>query len=94
MKSSKGKGKESEESLGRAVRPVAKALVKVGVIAYDKLKDTVVQANTELTSLVEEARAEMADVSQKEKSGPETAKRPTDGKKTVEGGRKRRRSQH
>jgi hypothetical protein len=81
--------KDSEETVGEALRPVAKALVKAGVMAYDKLRETVAQANTQLSSMVEEARTEIrptAGNSQRERTTERKA-----AKKKTSGGRKKRR---
>jgi hypothetical protein len=44
-----------------ALRPLAKALVKGGVVVYDAAKETVAEATEEFNDLVAEARAEMAE---------------------------------
>lgn len=64
----KDKMKDSADSAASTLRPVAKALVKAGVVAYDKMKETVAQANAQLTDFVEEARAEMAQTRSSEKA--------------------------
>ena len=56
MEPNKDAAKDAQDSVAEALRPAAKALVKAGVIAYDRLRETLVQANTQLSNIVEEAR--------------------------------------
>jgi hypothetical protein len=81
---------DSEDGVSEALRPVAKALVKAGVIAYDKLRETVVQANTQLSSMVNEARSGMRQTSAAENQGRERSTNRKAAKKKSGGGRKKR----
>jgi hypothetical protein len=90
MKPNKDGAKDSEDSVGEALRPVAKALVKAGVIAYDKLRETVVQANTQFTSIVEEARGEMKSTGSGTANSHERTTERRTAKKKASGGRKKR----
>jgi hypothetical protein len=48
-------------ALASSLRPVAKILVKGGVMVYDAVKESVAEAGEQFTDLVAEARAEIAD---------------------------------
>lgn len=48
-------------ALASGLRPLAKAVVKGGIMVYDALKETVAEAGEQFNDLVAEARAEMAE---------------------------------
>ena len=48
-------------ALGSSLRPLAKALVKGGVVVYDAVKESVAEAGEQFNDLVAEARAEIAE---------------------------------
>jgi hypothetical protein len=48
-------------AIGAGLRPLAKALVKGGVMVYDSMKETVAEAGEQLNDLVAEARSEMSE---------------------------------
>jgi hypothetical protein len=48
-------------ALGSSLRPLAKVVVKGGVMVYDALKESVAEAGEQLNDLVAEARSELAE---------------------------------
>jgi hypothetical protein len=68
------KRKNSTESVASPLRPVAKAIVKAGLVAYDKVIETVSQANTQLADFVQEARGERGKAEGLEKKPPGASK--------------------
>jgi uncharacterized protein DUF5132 len=46
-------------AIGSAMRPLAKAVVKGGVLVYDAVKEGVAEAGEQVNDLIAEARAEM-----------------------------------
>ncbi len=48
-------------ALASGLRPLAKAVVKGGVLVYDAVKETVAEAGEQINDLVAEARTEMAE---------------------------------
>jgi hypothetical protein len=48
-------------ALASGLRPLAKAVIKGGVIIYDAVKETVAEAGEQLSDLVAEAKAELAE---------------------------------
>jgi hypothetical protein len=91
MEPNKDGAKDSEESVGEALRLVAKALVKAGVIAYDKLRESVAQANTQLGSMLSEARTEMRAAPDTTNPQQDRTTERKDAKKRDSGVRKKRR---
>ena len=47
-------------TLGPAVKPLAKAILKAGLSVYDAAEQGIAEAREQLTDLVEEAREEMS----------------------------------
>jgi hypothetical protein len=90
-----GKTKDSAESVASSLRPVAKAIVKAGVVAYDRVKETVAQANAQLSDFVQEARAELAKTRDSEKKPDGASKQRQTaprGSKQRAGGQRSKRS--
>jgi hypothetical protein len=50
--------------IGQVLRPVAKAIIKGGVVTYNAVSDTVSGAGAQLNDLVAEAKAELNPPSQ------------------------------
>jgi hypothetical protein len=48
-------------AIGSSLRPLAKAVVKGGVMVYDSLKESVAEAGEQFNDLVAEARSELAE---------------------------------
>jgi hypothetical protein len=46
-------------ALGSGIRPLAKSIVKGGIVVYDKAKELVAEAGEEMSDLVAEVRSEM-----------------------------------
>jgi hypothetical protein len=49
-------------ALGAAIRPLAKSAVKGGILLYDSMKETLAEAGEQVTDMVAEVRAEVADL--------------------------------
>jgi hypothetical protein len=62
-------------ALASGLRPMAKALVKGGVVAYDAVKETVAEAGEQLNDLVAEVRAEMTESASNEETTAGTSRR-------------------
>jgi hypothetical protein len=50
-------------AIGSMLRPLAKVVVKGGVMAYDAVKESVAEAGEQVNDLVAEARAEISEAS-------------------------------
>jgi hypothetical protein len=62
-------------ALGSSLRPLAKALVKGGVLLYDSVKESVAEAGEQLNDLVAEVRAEISETAGNEEAAEATSRR-------------------
>jgi hypothetical protein len=67
------KRKDAKVTGASPLRPVAKAIVKAGLVAYDKVIETVSQANTQFADFVQEARGERGKAEGSEKTPPDAS---------------------
>jgi uncharacterized protein DUF5132 len=62
-------------ALGSSLRPLAKAIVKGGVVLYDAVKESVAEAGEQLNDLVAEVRAEISETAGNEEAAEGTSRR-------------------
>jgi hypothetical protein len=62
-------------ALGSSLRPLAKALVKGGVLLYDSVKESVAEAGEQLNDLVAEVRTEISETAGNEEAPEGTSRR-------------------
>ena len=57
--------------VGSALRPLAKAVIRGGVMMYDAVKESAAEAGEQINDLVAEARAEMTELVEEATNGSE-----------------------
>lgn len=64
-------------AIGAAIRPLAKSVIKGGVLLYDTVKESIAEAGEQVNDMVAEVRAEVEEVEE----SPETPRRRSRAKK-------------
>lgn len=57
-------------AVGEALRPLAKSLIKGGVMLYDTAKEAIAEAGEQVNDMVEEVRAEVEEESEDKEATP------------------------
>lgn len=66
-------------AVGEALRPLAKSLIKGGVMLYDTAKEAIAEAGEQVNDMVEEARAEVEEESEDKEATPSRKARSRKG---------------